>query len=88
MPRNPRVQFPGAIYHISTQGNRDCPIYDDVDDREVFLSLTARAVEQDGWICHAYCQMTTHYHLLVQTPEPNALRRAQPCSSSDVPPSR
>jgi putative transposase len=71
MPRNPRVQFPGAIYHISTQGNRDCSLYDDVDDREVFLSLTARAVEQDGWICHAYCQMTTHYHLLVQTPEPN-----------------
>lgn len=59
------------MHHVSIQGNRDCSLYDDVDDREVFLFMTARAVEQDGWICHAYCQMTTHYHLLVQTPEPN-----------------
>jgi putative transposase len=71
MPRLPRVQFPGAMYHVSIQGNRDCSIYNDVDDREVFLSITARAVELDGWICHAYCEMTTHYHLLIQTPKAN-----------------
>jgi putative transposase len=71
MPRPPRIQFPGAIYHVSIQGNRDCSIYDDVDDREAFLLITARAVEQDDWICHGYCEMTTHYHLFVQTPEPN-----------------
>jgi REP element-mobilizing transposase RayT len=59
------------MYHVSTQGNRDCALYHDVDDREVFLSLAARAVELDGWICHAYCEMTTHYHLLIQTPKAN-----------------
>jgi putative transposase len=59
------------MYHVSTQGNRDCALYHDVDDREVFLSLAARAVELDGWVCHAYCEMTTHYHLLIQTPKAN-----------------
>jgi REP element-mobilizing transposase RayT len=71
MARHPRVLFAGAMYHVSIQGNRDCSIYVDVDDRETHLSLIADGVCEDGWICHAYCQMTTHYHLLVQTPEPN-----------------
>ena len=71
MPRPPRIQFPDAIYHVWTNGNRDDVIYEDVDDRDVHFSLIAHSVREDGWLCHGYCQMTTHYHLLVQTPEAN-----------------
>jgi REP element-mobilizing transposase RayT len=71
MPRPPRLQFADAIYHVWTNGNRDCAIYTDVDDRDVQLRLIDAAVRKDGWLCLAYCLMTTHYHLLVQTPEAN-----------------
>jgi REP element-mobilizing transposase RayT len=71
MPRAPRIQYPDALYHVWTNGNRDCAIYRDADDREVHLGLIAHSTREDGWICRAYCQMTTHYHLLVQTPDAN-----------------
>jgi REP-associated tyrosine transposase len=71
MGRAPRIQFPDAVYHVWTNGNRDCEIFKDVDDREIHLGFIDDGVREDGWICHAYCQMTTHYHLVVQTPEAN-----------------
>ncbi len=71
MGRPLRVQFEGALYHVTTRGNWKRPIYLDDRDREVFLALLAQVVEQYGWICHAYCLMDNHYHLLVQTPEAN-----------------
>ena len=71
MPRAPRVQYPNALYHVWTNGNRNCAVYRDADDREFQLALIANSTREDGWICHAYCQMTTHYHLLIQTPEAN-----------------
>jgi putative transposase len=71
MARPPRILSDDAIYHVWTNGNRDCAIFHDVDDREVHLGFIDHAFREDGWICHAYCQMTTHYHLLVQTPDPN-----------------
>jgi len=69
--RPARIQYPDAIYHVWTNGNRDCAIFDDVDDREVHLGFLDHVTREHGWSCYAYCQMTTHFHLLVQTPEPN-----------------
>jgi REP element-mobilizing transposase RayT len=67
MPRPPRIQAPGATYHVTTRGNRRHEIFIDARDRLRFLQLLEQVVEVFGWRCHAYCLMTNHYHLLVQT---------------------
>jgi REP element-mobilizing transposase RayT len=69
--RKLRPQEAGFIYHVNTRGNRRCDIYQDDFDRRVFLDLLGNAVAQFHWICHAYCLMTTHYHLQLTTREPN-----------------
>ncbi len=71
MPRPPRLQVPGATYHVTTRGNRKQEIFTDAHDRLRFLQLLEEVVEILGWRCHTYCLMTNHYHLLVQTPEPD-----------------
>ncbi len=65
-----RVQYAGAIYHITTRGNAKQPIFVDVHDRTVFLDTLRETVERYAWRCHAYCLMGNHYHLLVETCEP------------------
>jgi REP element-mobilizing transposase RayT len=74
MPRLPRPQFPGAMYHVGTRGNRRCPIYLDARDREYFLALLETIVRALGWKIHAYCLMGNHYHLLVETPNGDIAR--------------
>jgi putative transposase len=74
MPRPPRVQAPGATYHVSTRGNRKQEIFTDARDRLRFLQLLGQVVEDLGWRCHTHCLMTNHYHLLVETPEPDISR--------------
>jgi putative transposase len=74
MPRPPRLQLANGIYHVTTRGNRGTPIFLDAIDRQVFLR-TLRLVFQDrDWRCHAFCLMTTHYHLLFTTPKPDLAR--------------
>jgi len=53
------------------RGNRREPIYRDDDDRRFFLKTLAQACEMTGWRVHAWALMSNHYHLLIQTPEPN-----------------
>src|SRR3990172_3863435 len=74
MARPPRPQFPDGIYHVSARGNERAPIYRDDGDRRRFLELVAHVRERYRWRILAYCLMTNHYHLLVQTPEPNLAR--------------
>jgi putative transposase len=74
MPRHPRVQAHGAIYHLTTRGNRRQEIFIDTRDRLRFLQLVQGVVDLLGWMCHAYCLMANHYHLLVQTPEADLSR--------------
>jgi putative transposase len=69
MPRPPRLQAPGATYHVTTRGNRKQEIFTDARDRLRFLQLLEEVVELLGWRCHTYCLMTNHYHLLLQTQE-------------------
>ncbi|MDX6478319.1 MAG: REP-associated tyrosine transposase, partial [Gaiellaceae bacterium] len=68
MPRLPRRQIPDGLYHVTTRGNRRQPIVLEDRDCEVFLFLLGNVVERLGWKVHAYCLMTNHYHLLVETP--------------------
>ncbi len=74
MSRPLRLQFPGAVYHLTARGNAGQAIYLDDADRTRFLGLLGREVEQQRWRCHAYCLMDNHYHLLVETPEANLSR--------------
>ena len=71
MSRPLRVLFPGAVYHVTARGNDRSPIYRCSGDRLAFLHQLARAVDRYGVICHAYCLMGNHYHLVLETPRPN-----------------
>jgi putative transposase len=71
MGRIPRLQAPGAIYHITARGNGRRRIVRDDVDRETFLDVAGAVIAAHEWTCFGFCLMTTHYHLLVQTPEPN-----------------
>jgi REP-associated tyrosine transposase len=71
MARQHRLQLAGGTYHLMTHGVRMLPVFRNDDDRDLFLELLGQVVVRHGWRCHGYCLMTTHYHLLVETPEPD-----------------
>ena len=71
MARPLRIEFPGAIYHVTSRGNARAPIYLDNEDREEFLAVLGDVVARFNWMCHAYCLMDNHYHLLVETIDGN-----------------
>ncbi|MBI1820725.1 MAG: transposase [Nitrospirae bacterium] len=71
MARPLRIEYPGALYHLTARGNRQQDIYLDDQDREFFLKFLGREIQQQGWKCYAYCLMTNHYHILIETPEGN-----------------
>jgi putative transposase len=70
VPRPPRIEIPGGVWHLITRGVRKEPIFLDERDYRRFLQILDDVVERFGWICHAYCLMPNHYHLLVETPKP------------------
>ena len=74
MARPLRLEFPGALYHITSRGNARQDIFLDCHDREAFLEMLSREIEQRSWKCHAFCLMSNHYHLLIETPEANLVR--------------
>ena len=74
MARPLRIEFPGALYHVTSRGNASQRVFRDDEDRELFLATLAWVVERFGWRCHAYCLMDNHIHLLIDTPQPNLSR--------------
>ena len=74
MARPLRIEFPGAVYHVTSRGNARQPIYVDAADRTRFLDLLGEIAGRLGWLCHAYCLMGNHYHLLIETPRANLSR--------------
>jgi putative transposase len=71
MARPLRLEFPGAVYHLTSRGNGRQKIFFSDNDRELFLKTLSQVVSRYGWICHAYCLMANHYHLLIETPKAN-----------------
>ncbi len=67
MARPLRIQFPGALYHVTARGNAQENIYADDNDRVAFLKLLENVCIRHDWYCHAYCLMGNHYHLLIET---------------------
>ena len=71
MSRPIRIEFPNALYHVTSRGDRREAIFEDDDDRLSFLQTLGQVVEQFNWRCYAWCLMDNHYHLLIQTPDGN-----------------
>jgi REP element-mobilizing transposase RayT len=74
MARPLRLEFPGALYHVTARGNARQAIVLDDRDRALFLLCLGETITRFGWICHAYCLMDNHYHLLIETPEGHVSR--------------
>ena len=71
MPRQPRIEYPGALYHVLSRGNRGGEIFRDDADRQSFMRCLTNACGKTGWIIHAFVMMPNHYHMLLETPEAN-----------------
>jgi len=71
MARPLRIEFDGALYHVTSRGNERKPIFRDDTDRELFLNTLFQVTQRFHWLCHAYCLMDNHYHLVIETPDGN-----------------
>jgi REP element-mobilizing transposase RayT len=71
MARPLRICFPGAIYHVTSRGNARENCFRDAIDKLIFLKILRDGIDRYGWLCVAYCLMDNHYHLVVETPQPN-----------------
>jgi REP element-mobilizing transposase RayT len=71
MPRPPRIQFPGAIYHVINRGNYRSDVFAETGAAHAFVETLKEAVDRYGWRLGAYVVMRNHYHFSIQTPEPN-----------------
>ena len=71
MARPLRITYPGAFYHVTSRGNEQKDVFKSQRDREKFLEYLASATERYGAVIHAYCLLSNHYHLLLETPEGN-----------------
>jgi REP element-mobilizing transposase RayT len=71
MARPLRIEYPSALYHVTSRGDRQEPIFDDDRDRTAFLNILGDVVSRFRWQCYAYCLMGNHYHLMIETPQGN-----------------
>ena len=71
MGRVHRLQVAGGFYHVFSRGNTRSSIFNDVGDYVAFLRQLEKTVERFDWLCHSFCLMPNHTHLIVETPEPN-----------------
>lgn len=74
MARPLRIEYEGAVYHVTSRGNARADIYLLDDDYDLFLEALAHVSDRFSWICHAYCLMDNHYHLMIETPQANLSR--------------
>lgn len=71
MARPLRIEYAGALYHVTSRGDGHEDIYIDDDDRWTYLEVMADVCDRFNWTVHAYCLMSNHYHLLIETPDGN-----------------
>ncbi len=77
MPRAPRIEFGGAIYHVMNRGDHLEAIFRDDRDRQRFLETLGEGCQSAGWIIHSFVLMPNHYHLLLETPRPTLVKGMQ-----------
>jgi putative transposase len=71
MSRPLRLELAGGVYHVTSRGDGREDVYLSDADRRVWLEVFGQVCKRFNWVCHAWCQMTNHYHILIETPEPN-----------------
>ena len=71
MARPLRIEYAGALYHVTSRGDRREDIYLDDEDRQAWLEVISQVCERFNWRCHAWCLMDNHYHLVIETVEGN-----------------
>lgn len=71
MARPLRIELAGGLYHVTARGDGREDIYLSDSDRAVWLAALGHVCQRFNWVCHAWCQMSNHYHLLIETPEAN-----------------
>jgi putative transposase len=71
VPRPPRLLVPGGLYHVTSHSNVGRIVFQDDVERAQFLEVLQTGVARCGWSCRSYCLLSTHYHLLIATPNPN-----------------
>jgi REP element-mobilizing transposase RayT len=71
MARKLRIQYAGAFYHVINRGNYRSWIFESLGSRHSFLECLDLSCKAKGWRLHAWCLMGNHYHLLIETPQPN-----------------
>ncbi|MHB1246055.1 MAG: transposase, partial [Sulfuriferula sp.] len=71
MTRPLRIEFPGALYHVTSRGDRREPIFEDDADRQAFMGIVALALDRFDACALAFCLMGNHYHLVLHTRQPN-----------------
>ena len=69
-----RIELAGGLYHVTSRGDRREDIYSNNADRLAWLEVFGQVCERFNWVCHAWCQMTNHYHIVVETIEGNLSR--------------
>ena len=74
MARPLRIEYAGALYHVTSRGDRREDIYLDDEDRRVWLEIMGLVCQRFNWRCHAWCLMDNHYHLVIETIEGNLAR--------------
>jgi REP element-mobilizing transposase RayT len=82
MARSLRHEHPGALYHVTSRGNARAAIFLGREDERDLLETLHRVVRDAGWICHAYCLMPNHFHLVLETPRANLARGMQRLNST------
>ena len=71
MSRKLRIEYPGAIYHILSRGNRREVVFPDETDYLHFVQTLEEACRKTAWQVHAFCLMPNHFHLVIETPQAN-----------------
>lgn len=71
MSRPLRLELAGGLYHVTSCGDGREDIYLSDADRLAWLDVFGQVCKRFNWVCHAWCQMTNHYHILIETPEAN-----------------
>lgn len=74
MARPLRIEYPGAVYHITSRGNAKNNIFLSDLDRHIFFEILSETLKRFQWLCHAFCLMDNHYHLLIETINPTLSR--------------
>ncbi|WP_263079849.1 transposase [Endozoicomonas sp. Mp262] len=71
MSRPLRIEYAGALYHVTSRGNERKAIFREEADFDLFLDVLAEVCDRFNWVIHSWCLMTNHYHLVVETPDGN-----------------